>query len=497
MATYQQYLGRFWLAASTLDITSEPQITIPAGYYYTAGYTGETDRQLCEELQAQIRANTSYTSATVAYASSTGKITITIGTSVALTFGSTGLRDALGFTGDSSAATSHTSDAVCRYVWRPSRAISDSQTDPLNFWQTKSTTIMGMSRDGTPWSVAGVKLKQAEIVYKLLPQADAVASSDASYYWSDFESFFNDVIHEGQPIRCYPDRSLNTATDYTTAVVQPEAESLGMFSDLCKKSIASFLGLWDVTLPLKQWFGTTPVAPTVTGLTWNYFDTTLPAGVSADIEALYAFDGNASQLLDLTANDHDLTGSATAFNTVVEGFVGLGFNGSIYYSAAADAGYQITGDMTFELILFSQDVVTQQFVFQCGSSGTDSTAANNTLYATTLASGTNQLVSFHEYSGGTNVTHTAGAIMPTGTIHQLTFVRSSTTISFYQDSTLTYSVALSNPPTGGSNGYLRFGADETGSQALLGVIFSARLVPEAYTAAQVLQSYERVRGLAL
>ena len=500
-ATLQQYLGQFLVPSNTLlTIGGEPAVTVTTGYYYIAGYTGETTNQFCEALEAAIQAGTSHTTATVVFDASTCTVTITLDSSATLSFSNATLRDALGFSGDQTSATTHTSDLTCRYCWSPSRGLSGYPLNLNNFWQPSSMTAHGRSRDGSTWNVEGNELYEADCRYSFISNAEAIKPSSDND-WQNFQSFFEDVVHPGRPIRIYPDKTLNTSSSFLTGVIQSGEEMIGKLTNYVQRSVASYDGLWDIRVPLFKYLSSDPIVPTATGQSWNYFDTQLPVGVSEAIEFLFQFDGTADQLTDRTVNGHDLTkqGSGSTFNTPVDGFLGLGFDTLSTYTSAADSGLQVTGEMTLEAIALINDVSsTRRVGIGCHGGTPDGTAANNTLYQMAAQENNLAVEYFHEYSTGTNVEVVAAAIWPTGTVHYLAITRNAagTEIKIYQDGVLIYTSGALTAPTSGTNGYIEVGGQEV-AQILNGVIFSLRMTPEQFSDDQILESYERVRGLAI
>ena len=255
MATYyQQYLGRFVINTSNNSLTVDgTALTLTSGNYYLAGYTGESTSQLCEHLQTQIRTVAGQSTATVTYSGSTGAVTIGLDSAVTVTFDDAYLAYILGFSSASQTGSdSYVSDQNPRYVWRPTYSASNHPVNLLNFWQTESTTRVTRSMNGTTYSIVGNELKDATIDYYVLPEADVITPSSGTIY-KDFQQWFSDVVHEGQPIRVYPDRTVNTSSDYVTAMFcEKGQETVGDFIKYARPYQDDYSGLWSVRLPLVE-----------------------------------------------------------------------------------------------------------------------------------------------------------------------------------------------------------------------------------------------------
>lgn len=251
---YQQYLGKFSISTANNQFSvGGIGLTLTSGDYYLAGYDGETTDQLCEHMQAVIRAGTAHATATVVYSGSTGVVTITLDSAEALVFTDAPLAAILGFSSATPGASdSFTSDQNPRYIWRPSRGPSDYRGNLLNWWSARSTTRAVRSANGTTYSVVGNLLYDTEISYSLLALSEVRTPADGTVY-GDFEQWFEDVIHNGMPIRCYPDRTVNTSSDYFTALFGGDKSSLiDSFEKYCSKYARDYNGLWGVSMPLME-----------------------------------------------------------------------------------------------------------------------------------------------------------------------------------------------------------------------------------------------------
>ncbi len=262
---YQQYFGRFAITNASKDFTLERKTApvhgpaaaaLTTGYYYIHGWTGEATDQLCEHMQAVIRAwqgGGHFPAATVTYAHATGKVTIDFGgVDGDLVWTDTALRDLLGFTGDCTGADSYEADNQARYVWRPTLTLTDYPGDRSTWWAPDSTSIEHVSEDGSTYGCKGSLLYAGGFEYQLLPETDVIICSDTTAYES-LEQFWLDVVHEAQPIRCYPDRTLNTSGDVKVAKwAGGEGGAVGSWQDYRERQRPNWNGQWTVQLPLRK-----------------------------------------------------------------------------------------------------------------------------------------------------------------------------------------------------------------------------------------------------
>jgi len=255
MTTYQQWIGRFAIGSSndSFSIASNA-FTLTSGNYYIAGYTSESTAQLCEHITAKIIGT--YANAAVTYSETTGLVTFKIANSgtYTITWTDTALQTLLGFTGTQSNAATYTATMEPQHVWRPERGASSYPAQLNQFWAPRSTTVVGRSRDGTTYAVRGNLLYDAEVSYTMLADTRVITPASTGTV-TDLQGFFEDVIHVGQPIRVFPDRTLKASTSYVTALVSPgkDGDPIGSWQDFCGRHVANYNGLWDVTLPLLKW----------------------------------------------------------------------------------------------------------------------------------------------------------------------------------------------------------------------------------------------------
>lgn len=256
MATvYCELLGRLPLSSTDISFTVGSNVcSLSTGYYYMYGYTGETAEQLLPHLQAVIRNSSAFTGANVSYIRPSASavnayVNISLGaTNSNISFNHAGLATILGMAQYSSNLAVHTGTRKPRYVWRPSDPVQDCDTSPEELFGPVGTSKVYRSEDGSVSSVDGMTvLRDGTLRFQALPRADVI-SNIASQDYRSLEQFWEDVIARGRPMRVYPDRSVNTSTDYVTAVYA--AETPGPFTAAATKVLVSYLGYWGVELPL-------------------------------------------------------------------------------------------------------------------------------------------------------------------------------------------------------------------------------------------------------
>jgi hypothetical protein len=262
---YQWYLGRFAIADG-VSFALEPTAGALSGHtytvpltgrkYYLFGYTGES-QQLAEQMQIGIRTigGSPFPAATVTVSSTTGKMTIDTQYGSACTVhwtNASSLQTSLGF-GTCTGASSYTAASVARYQWRPSEPLATySCGDPLRWWNRHSRTIAFISPEGSISTTVRGALYDGEYSYELLPKADVVISEGVSG-WEPLEQFFGDVVDAGEPIRCYPDRTLSdSAHVYEAQWVGPE-EGIGGFDTFRFTSVDTWDALWNIKFKLAKY----------------------------------------------------------------------------------------------------------------------------------------------------------------------------------------------------------------------------------------------------
>jgi hypothetical protein len=246
---------------------------------------------------------------------------------------------------------------------------------------------------------------------------------------------------------------------------------------------------------------------------WRYFETTLPTGIDAsDLIACYQFDGTANALLDRGPNGYNLQMSpGSAGYSAVPVSTGDGYlvgmahannRGMAVANAAHNAAFRATGDMTSEFIfVYDGNIESRAHVLLhiCALKDTTPESEVNNVAQYIQLNTANGCINFgHEYGAGANWVASVGYCYP-GIVQHLIVTRSATgQHDLYQNGKLIHSLAAGHPYTGGGNSILAIGREATvaAGQLFNGVIISARFASAFYTAAQALESYHTVRGIA-
>lgn len=218
----------------------------------------------------------------------------------------------------------------------------------------------------------------------------------------------------------------------------------------------------------------------------------MPSGLSAP-SAIYQFDDSASELNDRIGSNTLTLGAGTEQHASIDGLVGYYLDSSTRLSNG-DNALNATGAITVELTLSAVAVPSGiGLIILHEPTSTSENAADNATYYFYQG---NQLLTIYlnqEGGSGTNDTNNATvAVLPVGGIHHLVYTRASdgVTRKIYLDGVLLASSVATVAPTSGTNGRFHIGYASTGFR---GIVFSVRVaLAVEYTAAQVLESYNRV-----
>lgn len=234
--------------------------------------------------------------------------------------------------------------------------------------------------------------------------------------------------------------------------------------------------------------------------TWNYLDLTKPTGAVNNYLAAYQFDGGVNQLQDISGHAaHDLVVAAgtltkTQHYNALHGIAQIAFADIRTPGTTPTPLLQLTGELTIEMVLaITQYSAAQEILIQLAPvGGGPDTAPYNTLYQMTTEGGsTGRLEYFHESGAGVNQYILTDMVIPVGPVQHIALTRDGigTGLKFYQQGELVHSGSVAAAPFDGSLCSLRIG------YLLYGTLFSLRIVDEEYSAAQILESYKRVRGV--
>jgi hypothetical protein len=206
-------------------------------------------------------------------------------------------------------------------------------------------------------------------------------------------------------------------------------------------------------------------------------------------------------LTDRAGNGHDLTANRDVFWAALAGSVGINAlqvrtNTNIEGPTGLYPGTlgAFTVEWIWSPILWSADT---DFIFSVGGPGSELEADNFTLRILVNA-GDGAYGNFHERGAGTNVEGFGTSAGLIGHVQYGAMTRNAdgVTHKLYSDGDFRETITLSDPPTGGdgANVVVQVGGDDTAND-LYAFLFSIRYAQEEYTAAQILESYQRVRGL--
>ena len=287
-----------------------------------------------------------------------------------------------------------------------------------------------------------------------------------------------------------------------------------LYSGTFRRYWIAAVGATQVSIVIKGYRrrgGVKPVihAPIRRSDEWNYLDLVKPTGVSASIEALWQFDQTANDLLDRTANSHDLTLVGTDMHTIVGGRKARLFDGSTtYLNRAIDAGLQILGALTMEAVVVPSATINDSadtlgsVLAHTDPALSDASSVSNLLYQIYVESITailGRLGYDSENATGTNSGLVSNGGLTTGQVFYLAYTRSGAgLVSIYVNGILLDS-GSTTLPTDGSTGRFTIGAMGVSDvlNFFAGAISSVRLTAEAYTVTQVEEVYDRLRGRSM
>jgi len=209
-------------------------------------------------MQAQIRAVAGYEHSVVTYNGGTdghvGIIFLDSGDSpvvTTVTWDDTTLRDLLGFTATLSGNSEYESTYIPRYVWYPSRPVSDHPGDLATWWAPTSNSRAFRGHSGYTSAAAGNALYDGLFEYTALDEDETIIAS-TSTGWNRLEQFWLDVPHNAMPFRCFYDRTATyTSSAFKTAMWAPlSGNTLGSWQNYRERFVKEYQGLWDAKLPL-------------------------------------------------------------------------------------------------------------------------------------------------------------------------------------------------------------------------------------------------------
>jgi len=223
---------------------------------------------------------------------------------------------------------------------------------------------------------------------------------------------------------------------------------------------------------------------------WNYLTTTQPTGMLTTPEALYQFDDTANRLLDRTVNGHDLTFNAGADSLTYRGsLAGFACSGGQEMRAALPASLSSVAGLTLEFVISINDYTGGDDVLVRYDEG-----GGNANYQVIYAANTGQLKYFAEHGGGTNISFSFNLILYAGSPLYVALTRNvaGTIVKGYLNGKLLSTSGVLAAPTGGAAGVFKLPLEANPPQA---TYFSTKATKAQFTDAQILESYQRVRGV--
>jgi len=230
---------------------------------------------------------------------------------------------------------------------------------------------------------------------------------------------------------------------------------------------------------------------------WERMPDAQPTGMATAALARWKFTGALSAVTDLTGNGYDLAWSA-APATCLARKIGPLTGSLITYAAtflrnAVGAGLKLQGAMTVEAVAEVTNVHIASVLVALGATG--DTEAENTQW---LFGATNYKAPYYlsEHDAGTDDAVTCPDHFPDG-IAYLAWTRSAAGVvtPYWNSQALTPSSAITMPTGGTGTLNLRVGLSPiNGGEGWRGAVFDIRITAAEFSAAQIAEVYEKVRG---
>lgn len=205
MATRGRLEGRITVPAGGWTATVGGTATIAAGTYYATTLLTAVGTAFASASGTSCTATASLGEA------GTGVVTIAFGSSTAIAWVSTDLRDILGFGGDSAAAGTHVSPAQMRGTWLPNCAYK--APNAVGSWRGHREADFRASENaaGYVWAHMGQEKEVTELSWNAVERARVWEANETTDNAS-WERFVRDCLWgvtawgtAGGPIRFYPD----------------------------------------------------------------------------------------------------------------------------------------------------------------------------------------------------------------------------------------------------------------------------------------------------
>jgi hypothetical protein len=142
----------------------------------------------------------------------------------------------------------------------------------------------------------------------------------------------------------------------------------------------------------------------------------------------------------------------------------------------------------------SEISTVEDYFFYIGGDG--ETEAKNTLAACNVLDGTGKFKWFSEHDVAVNDFISLGSMMPVGQLMHVGFTRNATNVvRSYLDGEFVATGQDVNVPTGGGQALLTIGSVVDGTKSYHGIICGSRGIGALFSDAQMLESYQRCKGI--
>ncbi len=187
-----------WAVSVTDNISTRTE-TVPAGNYYLSDILTEFASQLAS-------GGLTYT---VTLSATTGATTITPSAgNTAITWTSTDLRNVLGFTGNLSAASAHTSTGHATHLWLPNCGRTGTTPDPTSasheFGKPESDTTYVEAPSGVSNRLYWNTRYKETLVFPMVRGSKLWKTLEATTNES-YQKFWEEVVRKGLPFRYFTD----------------------------------------------------------------------------------------------------------------------------------------------------------------------------------------------------------------------------------------------------------------------------------------------------
>lgn len=231
-------------------IDGSDAFTVAAGTYYwsSADVVGGGSSTFLEAIDAALDGSASAKTFTVALSLTTGKITITPSSACSLEFGSTSLRDLLGYSGNQTSAASHVGGYQVRNLWLPNCPYNAPNAVGVSWRGWRESDIReNENAAGYGWHHMGQEKVVNALSWGGISRAKTWTANESTVNES-WERFCRDAVWgvaawgtPGGPVRFHPDET-STAVFATYRV-------FGMQNIQPEQVVPNYVGIWAINLP--------------------------------------------------------------------------------------------------------------------------------------------------------------------------------------------------------------------------------------------------------